>query len=74
MQDLFKTPNKLPKKVQAILNRYNDLDIKMGLTYTNLIQMGKELAIYGYEFDFYLDCVPYSLRKVKIAALEDVLK
>lgn len=74
MKDLFKTPSKLPKKVQAILYRYNDLDIKMGLTYTNLIQMGKELALYGYEFDFYLDCVPYNLRKVKIVALEDVLK
>ena len=74
MKDLFKTPSKLPKKVQAILYRYNDLDIKMGLTYTNLIQMGKELAFYGYEFDFYLDCVPYNLRKVKIANLEDVIK
>jgi hypothetical protein len=64
-KDLFETPNKLPKKVQTILNRYNELDIKMGLTYTNLIQMGKELAIYGYEFDFYLDCIPYNLRKIK---------
>ena len=74
MQDLFKTPNKLPKEVQAILNRYSDLEIKRGLNYKDLIRMGKELAIYGYEFDFYLDCVPYSLRKVKIIALEDVMK
>ena len=68
-KDLFETPSKLPKKVQAILNRYNDLDIRMGLTYTNLIQMGKELAIYGYEFDFYLDCVPYNLKKVNVKQL-----
>ena len=74
MQDLFKTPNKLPKEVQAILNRYSDLEIKRGLNYKDLTRMGKEMAIYGYEFDFYLDCVPYNLRKVKIVALEDVLK
>lgn len=73
MQDLFKTPNKLPKDVKAILNRYSDLEIKRGLNYKDLIRMGKEMAIYGYKFDFYLDCVPHSLRKVKIIALEDVL-
>lgn len=64
-KDLFKTPELLPKDIQVILERYNDLDIRMGLTYTNLIEMGKELAIYGYEFDFYLDCVPFNLKKVK---------
>jgi hypothetical protein len=74
MQDLFKTPNKLPKEVQAILNRYSDLEIKRGLNYKDLIRMGNEMAVYGYEFDFYLDCVPYSLRKVKIIALEDLIK
>ena len=63
-KDLFETPELLPKDIQVILERYNDFDIKMGLTYTNLIQMGKELAIYGYEFDFYLDCVPYNLKKI----------
>ena len=63
-KDLFETPNKLPKNIQAILSRYNDLDIRMGLTYTDLIKMGKELAVYGYEFDFYLDCVPYNLKKI----------
>ena len=64
MKDLFETPNKLPKNIQAILSRYNDLDIRMGLTYTDLIKMGKELAIYGYKFEFYLDCVPYNLKKI----------
>jgi len=64
MNDLFETPELLPKDIQAILGRYNDLDIKMGLTYADLIQMGKELAYYGYEFDFYLDCIPYNLQKI----------
>jgi hypothetical protein len=65
MKDLFETPKKLPKKVQAILSRFNDLEIEKGIEYTDLIKMGKELAYFGYEFDFYLDCIPYNLKKVK---------
>jgi len=65
MKDLFEFPELLPKKVKAILSRYNDLEIEKGIQYTDLINMGKELAIYGYEFDFYLDCIPYNLKKVK---------
>ncbi len=68
-KDLFETPNKLPKKVQAILSRFNALEIEKGIEYTDLIQMGKEMAIYGYEFDFYLDCVPYNLKKTNIKQL-----
>jgi hypothetical protein len=68
-EDLFETPNKLPKKVKAILSRYNDLEMEKGIQYADLIQMGKEMAIYGYEFDFYLDCVPYNLKKTNIKQL-----
>jgi hypothetical protein len=64
-KDLFETPNKLPKKVQAILRHYNSLEIENGIQYTDLIKMGKEMAIYGYEFEFYLDCIPFNLKKVK---------
>lgn len=64
MNDLFETPELLPLDIQYILEQYNDLDIRMGLTYTDLIEMGKELAIYGYQFDFYLDCIPYNLQKI----------
>ena len=63
-KDLFETPSKLPKKVQAILSRYNDLEMENGIQYADLIQMGKEMAIYGYQFDFYLDCVPFNLQKI----------
>ena len=66
MKDLFEFPELLPLDIQYILEQYNDLDIRMGLTYTDLIEMGKELAIYGYQFDFYLDCVPYNLQKIII--------
>jgi hypothetical protein len=64
-KDLFKNPETLPKTIQAILSRYNALEIEKGIDYTDLIQMGKEMAIYGYEFEFYLDCIPYNLKKVK---------
>lgn len=64
MNDLFETPELLPKNIQAILSRYSDLEIENGIQYTDLIKMGKELAIYGYEFDFYLDCIPYNLQKI----------
>ncbi len=65
MNDLFETPELLPIEVNAILSRYNALEIDKGIEYTDLINMGKEMAIYGYEFDFYLDCIPYNLKKLK---------
>jgi len=65
MKDLFETPELLPKKIQVILSRYNDLEIEKGIQYADLIKMGKELAYYGYEFEFYLDCIPYNLQKLK---------
>jgi hypothetical protein len=64
MKDLFECPNKLPSKIQVILVRFNDLEIKRGIQYADLVKMGKEMAKNGYSFDFYLDCVPYNLRKV----------
>lgn len=64
-KDLFKNPKTLPKTIQAILSRYNALEIEKGIDYTDLIKMGKEMAIYGYEFEFYLDCIPYNLKKAK---------
>jgi hypothetical protein len=63
-KDLFEAPELLPVPIQSILNRYNDLEFEKGLQYNDLIEMGKEMAIYGYSFDFYLDCVPYNLKKI----------
>jgi hypothetical protein len=63
-KDLFEHPNELPENVKAILRRYNDLETENGIQYTDLMQMGKEMAVNGYSFDFYLDCVPYNLKKI----------
>jgi hypothetical protein len=30
-KDLFECPNKLPSKIQVILRRFNDLEIKRGI-------------------------------------------
>ena len=64
MEDLFETPILLPTEVQAILSKFNDLEIEKGVQYTDLINLGQELAVYGYEFDFYLDCIPFNLKKI----------
>lgn len=64
MKDLFECTEQLPTNVKAILSRYSDLENENGIQYSDLIQMGKEMAIYGYEFDFYLDCVPFNLKKI----------
>lgn len=64
-KDLFECPELLPKNIQAILSRYNALEIERGIQYADLIQMGKEMAENGYSFDFYLDCIPYNLKKIK---------
>ena len=69
MKDLFQYQDELPGHIQAILSHFNDLELDRGIEYTDLINLGKELAIYGYEFDFYLDCVPYNLRKINIKQL-----
>jgi hypothetical protein len=65
MKDLFECPELLPENVQTILSHYNDLEIENGVQYSDLIQMGKEMAENGYSFDFYLDGVPYNLQKIK---------
>jgi hypothetical protein len=63
-KDLFEHPNELPDNIQAILSRYNALEIERGIQYADLMQMGKEMAANGYSFDFYLDCIPYNLQKI----------
>lgn len=63
-KDLFETPELLPENVKAILSRYDALEIEKGIEYADLINMGKEMAVYGYEFEFYLDCIPYNLKKI----------
>jgi hypothetical protein len=64
MIDLFESPELLPNNVKAILSTYADIETEKGIQYSDLINMGKELAICGYEFEFYLDCIPFNLKKI----------
>lgn len=60
-KDLFDDYENLPKNLLKILNKYlanDDLD------YLKLEKMLKEVNSVGYTFEYYLDCVPYDLKKL----------
>lgn len=61
--DLFQTPDKIPAKVQAVLDKYiadgDDFD------YDNLKKAQQELNRIGYTFDYDLDGIAYDLRPMK---------
>jgi hypothetical protein len=59
--DLFEHPEKLPKQVQAVLNKYSEDDN----TYESLGKMLSEMKPLGYTFEYGLDAVPYDLKKIK---------
>jgi hypothetical protein len=60
--DLFETPELIPDNVRAILDKYCDND---ELTYNQCAKMLAEVQELGYTFDYYLDAVPYDLRKIE---------
>jgi hypothetical protein len=53
--------DQLPEEVQAILNKYNDLDND----YQVLEEMKSELNAIGWTFDYYLDAVPADFRRIE---------
>jgi len=59
--DLFEHPEKLPKQVQSVLNKYSEDDN----TYESLGKMLSEMKPLGYTFEYGLDAVPYDLKKIK---------
>lgn len=58
--DLFEQPEKWPVKLQVILLHY----ITKEQSYSNLINLEKDLLQIGYSIEFGLDCVAYNLRKI----------
>lgn len=64
--DLFENMDSLPPKVYAIVEEMNEIDtIRGGMDYSDLSYFNNELNKIGYSFEFYLDCVPFNLRKIK---------
>ncbi len=56
--DLFEDYEKLPIEVKVILESFEDE------TYDECARLLSELELLGYTFDYYLDAVPYNLRKI----------
>ena len=60
MKDLFDTPEVLPLEVQAILDKYSEMDN----TYETCGNLVDELEQVGYTCEFGLDASPYELQKI----------
>lgn len=60
-KDLFDDYENLPKNLLDILNKYQNNE---DLNYIKIEKMLKEVNIVGYTFEYYLDCVPYNLKKL----------
>jgi hypothetical protein len=58
--DLFETPELLPVEVQDIFARSANEDF----TYEVCEKILKEVEQHGYTFDYYLEAVPFNLRKI----------
>ena len=58
--DLFETPNLWPANLRAILARY----LAKENSYTNLLQLEKDLLKIGYSIEYGLECMAYNLQKV----------
>jgi hypothetical protein len=60
MNDLFQYPEQWPANLRAVLFAYMAKD----QTYTNLLQLEKDLLKIGYSIEYGLDCVAYNLQKI----------
>ena len=57
--DLFETPEQLPANVQQILEKYGEFE-----SYHQCEAMLKEMEAIGYTFEYYLDAMPFNLKKI----------
>ena len=60
MVDLFEYPEIWPANLRALLLAY----ITKEQTYTNLINLERDLLKLGYSIEYGLDCIAYNLQKV----------
>lgn len=58
--DLFSAYHLLPDHVQAIVDTFDE----DGEAFKECRRLARELAAHGYDFEYYLDGVPFNLRKV----------
>ena len=60
--DLFEDYKDIPKKLQKVLNKYDNY--LSGGNYRQLEIALREVEKVGYTFEYYLDGVPYDLRPI----------
>jgi len=60
--DLFEDYKDIPKKLQKVLNKYDNY--LSGGDYRQLEIVLREVEKVGYTFEYYLDGVPYDLRPI----------
>lgn len=61
--DLFEQYETLPQEMQDCLMRWGS-KLEHNQTYTNCEKFKKAVEKLGYTFDYYLDAMPYNLRKI----------
>ena len=61
MIDLFEYPETWPANLRALLFAY----IAKEQTYTNILQLEKDLLKLGYSIEYGLDCMAYNLQKIQ---------
>jgi hypothetical protein len=61
-EDLFQHTETLPIEVQNVLDEFAD---KWEDTWEMCRQMKQQLEQLGYTFDYYLNAIPYDLRKIE---------
>ena len=64
MEDLFENQDLLPKKVRAIVKKFDAKFCKEGDGYQLCEKFLAALLPHGYTFEYGLDAVPYDLQKV----------
>lgn len=60
-KDLFDEFDSLPKEVQDVLNSFDEDEDG----YKECARVLEELKPLGYTFEYYLDAVPYNLKKIE---------
>ncbi len=65
-KDLFQHRDKLPAEVIEVLDRFSNDDE----TYATCAALLAELEPLGYTFDYYLDAIPFDLKRIRTTAAE----
>ena len=64
--DLFEFPEKQPKEVQGIVEKYEEIFATEGESYELAANMKAELEALGYTMEYYLDAIPFGLRRIGV--------